>query len=122
MNELEWWVILPKETRSGPELFHNIFNSVRFRGALMDMKSRSRRDPKLSIEEELRRALAYAYRAKTEYEIEVHALFNKHEHKIDIYTQVMANYEAFYNYIRENWKHIPAKSYRQQAKEDEIYG
>ena len=118
MNELEWWVLLPK----GLDVGFNIFNSVRFRGALMDLKSRSKRDQKLSIEEELRRALAYAYRARTEYEIEVHSLFNSHEHKIDVYTQVMLNFEGFYKYIRENWKHIPVKSYRQQAKEDKLYG
>ena len=34
MNELEWNVILPRPTA----FYYNIFNNVKFRNALMDLK------------------------------------------------------------------------------------
>ena len=113
MDKLEWWVILPK----GKELTHNVFNSNRFRGALMDLKYRSKKDPAISLEDGIRHCLMYAYWCKAEYEIIAHSLFDSEDHKVDVYTQVMLNYDAFYRYCIKNWSHIPTKSYTQQMKE-----
>lgn len=118
IDRLEWFVLLPRTGLSGEDSFFNIFNSNRFRGSLMDLKARAKKDGSVSIEDGVQQALRYSFWAKTEYEIEVKALFANHSHKIDVYTQVMLHFPQFYKYLRDNWNHIPSKSYKQQAKED----
>ena len=107
IDRLEWYVILP-----------NMNMKNRFRGSLMDLKARSKKDGSVSIEDGVQQALRYSFWAKAEYEIIVSALFGKDEHKIDVYTQVMLHFTQFYKYLMDNWNHIPAKSYRQQMRED----
>lgn len=116
IDRLEWYVILPRDMgKDNP--FYNIFNSNRFRGSLMDLKARSKKDGSVSIEDGVQQALRYSFWGRCEYEIEVNALFAKDSHKIDVYTQVMLHFTHFYKYLRDNWNHIPAKSYNQQMRE-----
>lgn len=118
IDRLEWFVLLPRTGLSGEDPFFNIFNSNRFRGSLMDLKARSKKDSSVSVEDGVQQALKYSFWARAEYAIEVKALFAKHTHNIDVYTQVMLHFPQFYKYLRDNWNYIPAKSYRQQAKEN----
>lgn len=117
IDRLEWYVILPRD-RDNDNPFYNIFNSNRFRGALMDLKARSKKDPCMSLEDGIRHALQYSFWGRCEYEIDINALFSKEIHKIDVYTQVMLHQVQFYKYVLDNWNHIPAKSYKQQMRED----
>ena len=117
IDRLEWYVILPNMNKKN-DLFFNVFNSNRFRRSLMDLKARAKKDGSVSIEDGVQQALRYSFWAKTEYEIIVTALFGRDDYKIDVYTQVMLHFTQFYKYLRDNWNHIPSKSYKQQAKED----
>lgn len=113
MNKLEWWVILPDDRDS---ICFNVFNSARFIGSLMHFKHRLKKEINLSIEEGIRDSLRYAFWCKAEYEILAKAFLRTSEHKIDVYSQVMMNFEHFYNYLMSNWSVIPARSYMQQNK------
>lgn len=114
MDKLEWNVMLPRTTT----LYYNIFNSIRFREALMHLKYTSKKDKTLDLKIELRQILAYCFWAKAEYEIIIKGLFDTTEHKIDVYSQIIPNIDKLYNYLLENWKCVPAKSYRQQRKQN----
>lgn len=83
----------------------------------MDLKARAKKDSTINIKEEVKRLLQYSFWAKAEYEIMVNLLFRKEEYKIDVYEQVMLNFDLFYEYLISNWKHIPAKTYRQQSNQ-----
>lgn len=115
MNNLKWLVILPNQTYNILE--YNVFNNLNFISGLMDLKARFKKDNSINLKEEVRRLLMYSFWSKAEYEIMVNALFEREEHKIDVYTQVMLNFDIFYEYLMNNFKHIPAKTYRQQNRE-----
>lgn len=115
MIKLKYYVLLPNIDTHNYKF--NIFNSVRFCSCLMDLKARAKKDDTVDLKEEIRCALSYSYRCKTEYEILIKELFKDDMYKIDIYTQVMLNFDLFYEYLISNWKHIPAKTYRQQSNQ-----
>ena len=112
MGKLEWNVILPH----GDKYTFNVFNSVRFRSYLMDLKARHKKDPNTNIKEEIRCGLMYSFWAKAEYEIMVQGLFEYESIKIDVYEQVKQNLDQFCEYVLANWESIPAKTYRQQRR------
>lgn len=117
MDELEWLVILPKND----DYNHNVFNSVRFRNCLMDLKARYKKDPNLNLKKELIKDLRYCFWSKAEYEICVTAFLTLTNttttFKISIWDQIQQHFDAFYNYLMQNWNKIPAKTYRQQENE-----
>ena len=115
MLKLKWIVILPNQTYNITT--YNIFNSVSFVSGLMDLKARFKKDNSIVLKEQIKKLLMYSFWSKAEYEIMVKLLFGKEEHKIDVYEQVMLNYDVFYDYLMNNWKQIPAKTYRQQNNE-----
>lgn len=114
MIKLKWIVILPNQTHNITT--YNIFNNSSFVGGLMDLKARFKKDNSIVLKEQIQRLLKYSFWSKAEYEIIIKSLFGKEEHKIDVYEQVMLNYDVFYDYLMDNWKQIPAKTYRQQNK------
>ena len=115
MDNLEYYVLLPNINNERDYKF-NVFHSSRFLSCLMDLKARTKKDSTVNIKEEVKHLLQYSFWAKAEYEIMVKLLCGKEEHKIDVYEQVMLNYDVFYDYLMNNWKQIPAKTYRQQNK------
>ena len=110
MDKLEWNVILLRPTA----FYYNIFNNVKFRNALMDLKYRARKEQLINLKEELRSILAYCFWCKAEYEVIIKGLFDTEEHKVDVYSQIIPNIDKLYAYLLENWKNIPTKSYKQQ--------
>ena len=115
MDNLEYYVLLPNINNERDYKF-NVFHSSRFLSCLMDSKARTKKDNTVNIKEEVKHLLQYNFWCKAEYEIIIKSLFEKEEHKIDVYEQVMLNYDVFYDYLMNNWKQIPAKTYRQQNK------
>ena len=115
MDNLEYYVLLPNINNERDYKF-NVFHSSRFFRCLMDLKARTKKDNTVNIKEEVKHLLQYSFWCKAEYEIMVKLLCGKEEHKIDVYEQVMLNYDVFYDYLMDNWKQIPAKTYRQQNK------
>lgn len=114
MLKLKWIVLLPNQTYNITT--YNIFNNLSFMAGLMDLKARFKKDKSIVLKEQVKRLLMYSFWSKAEYEIIIKSLFEKEEHKIDVYEQVMLNYDVFYDYLMNNWKQIPAKTYRQQNK------
>ena len=114
MLKLKWIVILPNQTYNITT--YNIFNNLSFMAGLMDLKARFKKDNSIVLKEQVKRLLMYSFWSKEEYEIIIKSLFEKEERKIDVYEQVMLNYDVFYDYLMNNWKQIPAKTYRQQNK------
>lgn len=115
MDNLEYYVLLPNINNERDYKF-NVFRSSRFFRCLMDLKARTKKDNTLNIKEEVKHLLQYSFWGKAEYEIMVKVLFGKEEHKIDVYEQIMLNYDLFYEYLIRNWKHIPSKTYKQQRR------
>ena len=115
MIKLKWIVLLPNQTYNITT--YNIFNNLSFICGLMDLKARFKKDNSIVLKEQVKRLLMYSFWSKAEYEIIIKSLFEKEEHKIDVYEQVMLNYDVFYDYLMDNWKQIPAKTYRQQNNE-----
>ena len=115
MIKLKWIVLLPNQTYNITT--YNIFNNLSFICGLMDLKARFKKDNSIVLKEQVKRLLMYSFWSKAEYEIMVKLLCGKEEHKIDVYEQVMLNYDVFYDYLMDNWKQIPAKTYRQQNNE-----
>lgn len=118
MDNLEYYVLLPNINNERDYKF-NVFHSSRFLSCLMDLKARAKKDSTINIKEEVKHLLQYRFWSKAEYEIIIKSLFEKEEHKIDVYEQVMLNYDVFYDYLMNNWKQIPAKTYRQQNKKED---
>lgn len=116
MDSLEWNVLLPDVAGNEPiDDKFNIFHSMRFLSCLMDLKARAKKDETINIKEEVCKSLQYSFWSKAEYEIVVKSfILSKKEYKVDVYEQVMLNFDAFYEYLMKNWKKIPAKTYRQQ--------
>ena len=114
MLKLKWIVILPNQTDNITT--YNIFNNLSFMAGLMDLKARFKKDNSIVLKEQIKKLLMYSFWSKAEYEIIIKSLFEKEEHKIDVYEQVMLNYDVFYDYLMNNWKQIPAKTYSQQNK------
>ena len=109
--DLEWNVILPS-TRC---TYFNIFNSVRFREFLIDLRARHKKDPTIDLKNEIIFGAMYSFCHKAEYEITAKSwLGGNIEHLVDAYFQIYMNYEKFYDYLMANWERIPAKTYKQQ--------
>lgn len=114
MDELKWHVILPRPTA----FYYNIFNSVRFREALMNLKYRSKKEKALDLRNELQQILVYCFWCKAEFEVIIKGLFETEEHKVDVYSQISPNLDKLYNYILKNWRTIPTKSYKQLRRKN----
>ena len=83
---------------------YNIFRHGSF---YADVKKYAKKykDDREKFEEEIKRSLMYYYWSKCEWEIILSGWPNKegfHEEKIDVYDQVMMNWEVFINYLWEN--------------------
>ena len=111
MDSLEWNVILPSIRCT----YFNVFNSVRFREFLMDLKARHKKDPTIDLKNEIIFGAMCSFCSKAEYEIIAKSFIGGvTDYKIDAYFQIYMNYDKFYDYLMQNWKKIPAKTYRQQ--------
>ena len=106
-NYLKWNVYYYDMTlRKIREL--NIFHHARFMKDIMaDYKANL--DDKDRFTELLRRELFYYFNTKVEYEISINEPFprdNESATKVDIYSQVMMNWEIFVNYVWTSLGHI----------------
>ena len=99
-KQLEWNVfrfdINSKEIR-----LYNIFDHAGFCNSVTEIKRELSWD-KTRFAEELRRRLQYYFWAKAEYEIIIGTMFGDTERKVDIYTQIINNWEIFRDYVYEN--------------------
>lgn len=76
----------------------NIFRHSRFANDVI--KAMRTCETKEAFAEDVRHSLAYYFWSKSEYEILISGLFDSDkEYKVDIYSQVMLNYDKFINYL-----------------------
>lgn len=96
----------------------NIFSHGRFREDCRK-NAKKYKDDREKFLEEVRRDLKYYFWSKAEYEVVLTTLINSPHHpfkeeKIDIYDQVMLNWEVFSNYI---WEHRTELARKEVARE-----
>ena len=76
----------------------NIFRHCRFANDVI--KAMRTCETKEAFAEDVRHSLAYYFWSKSESEILISGLFDSDkEYKVDIYSQVMLNYDKFINYL-----------------------
>lgn len=85
----------------------DVYNIFRHASFFADVKKYAKKykDDRPRFEEEIRRSLMYCYWSKCEWEIILTgwpAREGYHEEKVDVYSQVMLNWETFINYLWEN--------------------
>lgn len=103
---IEWNVYYYNLNKRKIEI-HNVFNHWRF----IEYSAKAikkYKDDKKSLEEQIRRELMYYYWSKYEWEVIVSPFSeNKDgEIKIDVYNQVMMNWDKFFEYFWEHKKEI----------------
>ena len=126
-KKLEWNVWEYPTAWSGNEPYLpqtvNIFDHYRFSLDLYNIKKKKLE--RKEFEEELKRALKYSFWSKCEYELQLFpwpSSKNDEGYKIDIWTQIEANWNRFADYVWENQKLIPkVEDYRKLSKKVEKY-
>lgn len=119
--ELEWNVFYHDINRQKITTF-NIFNHWKFAEDVQ--KSLKKFKDKDEFAEQLRRDLFYYFGSKCEYEVLIAAWVggrNTDDIKVDVYTQVMNNWNVFLGYVWNSKIHRPRKKKvenEQNQKED----
>ena len=105
MNKLVWNVYKQKSNTNEIEVF-NVFNHIGFYRDLVKLKKEAKGMYNDTFKENIRKSLVYHFWAKCEYEILISNWVGgeKKERKIDIYEQVMLNFDSFFLYIVNNIK------------------
>ena len=103
---------------------HNVFNHWRF----IEYSAKAikkYKDDKKSLEEQIRRELMYYYWSKYEWEVIVAPFTSnpkeEEEKKLDVYEQVMLNWNIFFEYFWEHRKEI-LKYDKEMRKSCDYYG
>lgn len=99
--DFEWYVFMHDFNRRRIVKL-NVFDSLKFRRGLSDIKKKSKKNPTLDLKEELKKELMYCFWGKCEYEVVIGSLFSKdisNFDKIDVYDQVMLNFDNFAEYV-----------------------
>lgn len=110
---LEWNVYISEFNGRRIEK-HNIFDH---NGVMDDLRKAARkyREDKEAFAEEVRRSLMYYYWSKCEWEIILQHWPPRQDfrdEKIDVYDQVMLNWDHFIDYLWENRKELLARKKR----------
>ena len=102
-KELVWNVYIGNFNAQCIEVF-NIFHHVRFFADLKKIAKKYKNDREM-FEEEVRRNLMYYYWSKCEWEIILTGWPQRegyNDEKVDVYSQVMLNWDVFIDYLWEN--------------------
>ena len=93
----QWFVFVDDFNHRHIEKF-NIFDHHFFSKGC-DKIFKDNKDNKEVFAEEIRRELMYYFWSKCEWEVIVKSMFYDNDKKIDVYQQVMLNYDSFINYL-----------------------
>jgi len=115
--ELKWNVFYHDVNNRGIVSF-NIFNHYSFNEDVQ--KNLKKIKDKTEFAKKLRLDLLYYFWCKAEYEVIISGLFDKTDDgkKIDIYTQVMNNFDAFIDYIWNSKPHRKTRSKKESKVQD----
>lgn len=97
------WNVIQYDINDKKLVKFNIFNHYRFYEDVKKLLKQYKN--KNEFAEELKKDLMYYFWCKAEYEILISGLFSKDPNeteKIDIYDQIILNYDRFVNYILDN--------------------
>lgn len=98
----EWYVFINDDFNGKGIGKFNVFNSVKFRKGLLDIKKKLKKGVELDIKQEIKNELMYCFWSKSEYEVLIGPLFNRgisEWQKVDVYDQVMLNFDKFADYV-----------------------
>lgn len=107
---LEWNVLWYNPNTRNIEP-HNVFNNVTFRNECV--LAAKKIDDEKEFKEEVRHALMYTYWCRCEYEVVISSFPPRKDtdaSKIDIYDQIMLNFDKFASYCWENRE--PLRKYK----------
>ena len=126
-KKLEWFVWEYPHAWSGDEPYNphtvNVFDHYKFSLELYRLKKKKleRKD----FEEELGRILRYRFWCKCEYELLLFPWPDRDKDegfKIDVYGQIVSNWQRFADYVWDNQKLIPkVEDYRKLSRKVEKY-
>ncbi|MBP5423889.1 MAG: hypothetical protein J6Y78_15755 [Paludibacteraceae bacterium] len=100
----EWYVYVENSNQKCIEKF-NVFRSFNF---LNGCKKTFKKFKEVEdIEKEIKSWAMYSFWSKCEYEIVLNSLFDSEKHKfkeekIDVYDQLMLNWDSFFKYVLEH--------------------
>lgn len=98
------WNVYIDDINKNKIKIHNIFSHYRFVDYCVKDLEKCKDDKDL-FREKVKSNLMYCYWSKCEWEIAISPLIpckNNYESKIDVYDQVMLNFDIFFEYIWEN--------------------
>lgn len=101
MGELKYYV-LTEDYGTGEITKFNVFDSVTFKRRIEELHKNGKKYKLIQLVEEVKSALFYSFASKSEYEIIVKPFVgnkNCKETKIDVYKQVMLNFDLFIDYL-----------------------
>lgn len=120
---IEWNVYYYNSNSRKIEI-HNVFNHWRFIEYSAKYIKKYKDDPK-ALEEQIRRELMYYYWSKYEWEVIVAPFTSnpkeEEEKKLDVYEQVMLNWDRFFEYFLAHRKEI-LKYDKEMRKSCDYYG
>ena len=94
MSKLEWNVY--KIDSQNKLIPFNIFDHWKFKADILDLKLKNE-----DFSKQVERCLFRYFCGKYEYEIEISPLLdNRNVYKVDIYSQIMLNFDKFVDYLR----------------------
>ena len=105
MEEIAWYVF-GEDFNTRTIIKYNIFDHWSFRKSLCELREALKKDPTLDTAKQLKSELMYYFWSKVEHEILIGPLiwstisdFEKQAKKIDVYEQVMLNFDVFHKYV-----------------------
>ena len=107
---LEWNVYVGNFNAKKIET-HNVFHHTRFTEDC-HKAAKKFKDDKAAFAEEVRRSLMYYYWSKCEWEVVIEhwpPVQRFQSTKVDVYSQVMLNWDRFIDYLWENRKELEKK-------------
>ena len=97
------WNVFRYDINKREVVTYNIFNHA---GFVEDIeKMRKNKITSVDFKDRLKQVLMYYFWAKCEYEVVISSFppdENSKDEKVDIYSQVMLNFDIFYNYLYNN--------------------
>lgn len=105
-DKIAWYVFKEDWGNKAIKTF-NIFRHTHFREDCKKAFKKYKNDIP-AIQKEIKSILMYNYWCKCEYEIVITSFPPKEDvgEKVDIYSQVMMNWDIFFNYLLENHKYL----------------
>lgn len=97
------WNVYRYDVNRNEIVTYNVFSNYGFVKSCVEVINKYKNDIE-KIKEEIKHTLVYYYWSKCEWEILISPLFSRdgRERKIDVYSQIMLNWDKFFDYLWTN--------------------